>query len=48
MHQIGVMDFVSHQEITLILICRSAIQRICLFDIYQPVPFIQRLKISST
>ena len=28
----GVMDFVSHQQITLTLIGIPAIQRVCLFD----------------
>ena len=33
------MDFVSYREITLILIGRSAIQLICVCDVYLGVPF---------
>ena len=33
------MDFVSHQEINLILICRSGVQLICVYDVYLGVPF---------
>ena len=38
-HQICIMDFVSHREITLILIDRSAIRLICVYDVYVGVPF---------
>ena len=38
-YQICVMDFVSHQGITLILFGRSALQPLGLFDIYLLVPF---------
>ena len=38
-YQICVRDFVSHQEITLILIDRSAIQLVCIFDVYLFIPF---------
>ena len=38
-HQIDVMDFVSHQEITLTLIGRSVIQLYCVFDVYLFVSF---------
>ena len=34
-----VMDFASHGGITLSLIGRSMIQRVCLFDVYLFVPF---------
>ena len=34
-----VMEFVKHQGITLTLIGRSAIQRVCLFDVCLLVPF---------
>ena len=37
--QICVIDFVGHREITLILFDRSAIQPVCLFDVYLFVPF---------
>ena len=33
------MDFVSNREITLILISRSAIQLICVYDVYRGLPF---------
>ena len=32
-------DFVSHRGITLILIGRSTIQLICIYDVYLGVPF---------
>ena len=38
-YQICVMDLLSHGEITLILFGRSAIQPVCLFDVYLFVPF---------
>ena len=38
-YQICVMDLISHLEITLIMFGRSAIQPVCLFDVYLPVPF---------
>ena len=38
-YQICVMDLISHPGITLILFGRSAIQPVCLFDIYLFVPF---------
>ena len=33
------MDLISHLEITLIMFGRSAIQPVCLFDVYLPVRF---------
>ena len=36
---LNMMDFVSHREITFILIGRSAIQVICEYDVYLGVPF---------
>ena len=33
------MDFISYREITLTLIGRSAIQLICVYDVYLGVPF---------
>ena len=38
-YQICVMDLVSLRGITLILFGRSAIQPVCLFDVYLFVPF---------
>ena len=38
-YQIYVMDLVSHRGITLMLFDRSAIQLVCLFDVYLFVPF---------
>ena len=37
--QIRIMDFVSHRGITLILIGRSAIQLICVYNVYLGVSF---------
>ena len=39
MHQICIIDFDSHRGITLILIDMSAIQHICVYDVYLGVPF---------
>ena len=36
---ICIMDIVSLREMTLILIDRSAIQLICVYDVYLSVPF---------
>ena len=38
-YQICIMDVVSNRGITLILFGRSAIQPVCLFDVYLFVPF---------
>ena len=34
-----IMDFISHRGITLIFIGKSAIQLICVYDVYLGVPF---------
>ena len=33
-YQICIMDFIDHQEITLVLFGRSVLQAVCLFDDY--------------
>ena len=38
-YQICIMDLVSNREITLILFGNSAIQPVCLFDVYLFIPF---------
>ena len=47
-HQLCAMDIVIHREITLILVCKSAIQPKWLFDVYLFVPFTSMSKISVT
>ena len=36
---ICIMDFISHRGITLTLISSSAVQLICVYDVYLGVPF---------